>query len=145
MPQKLFPPPYHPFEVESPDVGFQTTTLTAFQDHITWTPTLLPGDYEAEVTYFWNHNAAGSDFEAQLLVAGAVIGDRLHKQEPKDSAGPSYPPGSGPGTSQSYPVEYTIPLGPRSGAVAFVLQFRTDSGGDESTIWNAKIRVRRLP
>ena len=120
------------------DNSISTTTSTTFQNKLTLNAGALPaGDYKLVVTYGWNHDANGNDFEGRILNNGAQEGE-LHKQEPKDSAG-----GDPTGTTQRYYVHREIFLTLAAGARTFDLEYRTDSGGAESSIWEASMELIR--
>ncbi len=124
-----------------------TTTSTTFQSKISeLTPELEAGDYEIEISYGWNHNATNSDFEGRLTFDGTILGDPFgngvtHKQEPADSGGT----GGGSGTSQQHSFFQKFPVTiATEGQKQVDLDYRTDTGGDESTIWDAYIKIKRI-
>jgi len=124
----------------SQSLGVTTTTSTTFQNKVTLTTTLLPaGTYRLGVSYGWNHDSQQNDFEARIREGGIDIGE-IHKQEPKDSAG-SF---STTGSSQRYYVQRTLYRTLTSGVQTYTLDFRTDSGGDESSMWDAVIELWRV-
>lgn len=134
------------------DLLASVTTSTTFQSKMTLTtPATLPaGDYILKWSYGWNHDSAGNDFEARILVDGVINNPvtgfewMLHKQEPKDSAGGAYPPGSGSGTSQAQlAAGFLLFDSLAAGVHTFELQWRTDAAGVESTIWNARFQFHR--
>jgi hypothetical protein len=123
-----------------------TTLLTAMQSKVAGTTALLPiGTYKVTVSYVWNHDANTDDFEAEFLWDGVALtsyGSALmHKAEPKDSAGNT----SATGSAQAYPVTmvYYVPtVGVSTHTIG--LNYRTDNGANESSIWDASVAVERV-
>jgi len=126
--------------VKAEALGASTTTSTAWQTKATLNvPIALGGTYRVGVSYVWNHNSTTSDFEGRVQVDGATQGE-IHKQEPKDAAGsdPS-------GTTQRYlasRVFYTTLLPGESPTIT--VDWRTDTGGQASTIYDAVIEFWRV-
>jgi len=117
-----------------------TTTSTAFLNKVTMvTPSLPAGTYRIEVSYGWNHNANGNDFEARVREDAVNIGE-IHKQEPKDSAG-SF---STTGSSQRYLAHRVYYRTLTAGVKTYTLDFRTDSAGTNSSMWDAGITIFRV-
>jgi len=117
-----------------------TTTSDTFQTKISATTASVPaGTYRVAVTYGWNHDSTGSDFEARLMVNSSQEGE-LHKQEPQDSAG-SF---STTFSSQRYYVTRVFYVSLSAGTHDLDLEYRTDLSGDESSIWNAVIEFWRV-
>ena len=120
------------------DNAIDTTTSTTFQNKVTLNLGVIPaGDYKVKVSYGWNHDSGTNDFEGRILNNGAQLGE-LHKQEPKDAAG-----GDPTGTTQRYYCHREIFVTLAAGARTFDLEYRTDSAGVESSIWEASIEVFR--
>jgi len=116
-----------------------TTTSDVFLEKTSITTGSLPaGNYRIGWSYQWNHDNAGNDFEARVRLDGTTD-IMLHKQEPKDSAGAF----STTGTSQQYQNSGFKHIS-LSGVHNIVLDFRTDSNGDESSMWNARIELWRV-
>ena len=122
------------------NLPISTTTSTTFQNKVTLGPLNLPaGTYRLCVSYGWNHDNNGNDFEGRVLENGAQLGE-IHKQEPKDSAG-----GDPTGTTQRYYVNRVAYLTYGSPTnVTFDLEYRTDANGQESSIWEATIEIWRV-
>jgi len=123
------------------DDAIDSTASTVFQDKLNFSQNFYgdTGVYFIEVTYGWNHNAANNDFEGRLLINGVQQGE-LHKQEPKDVAGVDPT-----GTTQRYYMsrKYRYVFGPGNATQTVQLQYRTDTGGVLSSIWEAKIEIYR--
>lgn len=118
-----------------------TTTSTTFQNKVTLASysVVAAATYRLTVSYGWNHDSGTNDFEARLMQNGAQVGE-LHKQEPKDAAG-----GDPTGTTQRYYASRTIYISlPLATTLTWDLEYRTDSGGAESSIWEATIEVWRV-
>ena len=123
---------------QAQSLGISTTTSTTFQNKVQLvTPSLTAGTYVLIVSYGWNHDATGNDFEARIMQNAAQVGE-LHKQEPQDSAG-----GGGTGTTQRFYETRRIVLPGLSGIQTFDLDYRTDAGGQESSIWEATIELEQ--
>lgn len=121
------------------DETVSTTVSTTFQNKLTLTtPSIPAGTYRIGVSYQWNHDNAGNDFEAEVQVN--AVQAFLHKQEPKDSAGTF----GSTGTSQQYLAGHAWNEVLTAGIHTIELNYRTDSGGDESSIWNARIEFWRV-
>jgi len=122
-------------------VGLTTTTSTTFINKTSLTVNnLVGGDYRIAVSYGWNHNDGGSDFEGRIQ-ENAVDVVEIHKQEPKDTDGNF----GNSGTSQRYYVSRTIhrTLSPAT-SYTYTLDFRTDKNGSASGIWEAVIEFWRV-
>lgn len=135
-----------------------TDQITYFQKLRLTTPNVVAGTYRISWSYQWNHNAAGNDFESRIQLDDTT--DLMYfKQEPKDARhndGPTNPlpdevdAGGGnyqystTGSAQRY--EHTGVAHPVLGAGVhtFDLDFRTDTGGSESSIWNARMEFWRI-
>ena len=135
-----------PFFHSSFELGPFTTTSTTFQTALSDTEFLEAGNYIVTVSYGWNHDDTGSDFESRVLVDGILIGDPFlngvtHKQEPQDSGGS----GGISGTSQQmgFTLKEVVNI-PTNGLKSVLVEYRTDSGGDESTIWNIMVEIRKI-
>lgn len=120
-----------------------TTTSTTFQNKVSVSNAIdLPaGNYVWEVSYGWNGDSTTADFEARLTFNGTQIGE-LHKQEPKDSAG-----GDPTGTTQRHYItrQYFFTLGsPLAAGQTFNLDYRSDTGGNEASIWEAVSMIKRI-
>ena len=116
--------------------GISTTTSTSFQTKVAIPSTALPaGTYILTVSYGWNHDNQNNDFEGEIRQNGSRIGE-LHKQEPKDSAG-----GGSTGTTQRYYMTRRRELVLTAGNYSFDVRYRTDSNGNESSIWEAMITL----
>jgi len=120
--------------------GVTSTTSTAFLNKLSFTTTSVPaGTYRIAISYGWNHDSAGSDFEAQFLEDTVVLGE-IHKQEPKDSAGAF----STTGTSQrqyTHKVHYSTLT---AGTHTYDFDFRTDTLGTASSVWEVIIEFWRV-
>ncbi len=124
--------------------GASLSTLTSLSTKLTLvTPSIPAGTYKLEWSYNWNHNNTGNDFVGVIDVDGTP--EMRHQQEPKDSAGTSYPPGSGSGTNQSHAASGFIELTFATDAThTMLMQWATSTGGTASTIWNARLLFHRL-
>lgn len=121
-------------------LGVTTTTSTTFLNKVTLNTTSLPaGDYRIEVSYGWNHNSTQNDFEARVQEDAVNIGE-IHKQEPKDSAGTF----STTGSSQRHLAHRVYYRTLTAGVRTYTLDFRTDTGGTNSSIWDAGITLWRV-
>ncbi len=121
------------------EAGITTTTSTTFQNKLTLVTTNLPlWEYELMVSYGWNHDAQNSDFEARVQL-GAVNLWQIHKQEPKDSGG-----GDPTWTTQRIPTSRTFEPITLSWVNTFTLDYRTDNGGQESSIRDAYMKIIRV-
>lgn len=122
------------------DATVSTTTSTTFQNKLTLTTTSVPaGTYRVAFHYGWNHDATSNDFEAQYVEDTVAIGE-IHKQEPQDSGGTF----GTTGTSQRYVASKVFYRTLTAGVHTYDLEFRTDSGGTESSIWDAIIEFWRV-
>ena len=133
-------------------VWIDTTTLTAFQNKLSITETLLWGDYRIEVSYWWNHDSTNTDFESELVVDAGIIpgyptafnsvgsGTLIHKEEPRDSWGNIWWTGSA--QVMNYNQSFLVSLS--SGPHTIDLNYRTDWWWDESSIWAASISIIRV-
>ena len=117
------------------------TTSTTFQTKMQWiTGAKTPGYYIYNWSYSWNHDATSNDFEARILIDS--VEEMFHKQEPKDSSGTF----DLTGTSQQYKASGSIILNhttPQTHNVT--VQWRTDNGGVESSMWDLRIEMYRIP
>lgn len=112
---------------------------TSFQPKVTTGPVALPaGTYKIMWSYGWNHDANTNDFEGRLLQNGAQVGE-LHKQEPKDSGG-----GDPTGTTQRYYTSRSRIDVLAASTYTWAIEYRTDSAGAESSIWEATIEIWRV-
>lgn len=120
------------------DNGISTTTSTTFQNKLTLNAgTLVAGDYKLSVAYGWNHDNISNDFEGRILLNGGQLGE-LHKQEPKDS-GQADPTG----TTQRFYLKRELFITLAAGVTTFDIEYRTDNGGNESSIWEASLELTR--
>ena len=134
----------------------QTHTLTTFQNHLTLNiPAVVNGGERWLVKWFytWNHNSQASDFEGQVQAsingggftslinpgdANAAL--RVHKQEPKDSAG-----AGGSGSTQRHTNSGFEFIDIPPGAITPVeINFRTDNGADSSTVFHSVLMAMRM-
>jgi hypothetical protein len=93
--------------------------------------------YIVDCFFIWSHNATNSDafFEFRNL-ASNILSERL-VIEPKDSSG------AGPGgTNQRFPAYATGEVQPTAGSIHLDLFFGTGSAGDQTTVYEAVIRLR---
>lgn len=118
----------------NPDNSF----LTVF-DHDTQ-GALLPGTYGIELTYKWNQDTTNSDFEGSLEFDGQVLGlgDLIHKQEPKDSAGNLAGTGSGQIMTAYHYYEVTVTI---EGIKNLLFEIRADRNNRRSSVWNARMKI----
>ena len=120
------------------------TTSTTFQEFLSLTFTApLATNYEVRWFYVWSHDSQANDFEARVQLDNTTDlidpnDTGIHKQEPKDSAG-----GGTGGTNQRYVAAGHRIVALTQGSHDVDLDFRTSSGGDESTVYHAVISVRR--
>ena len=118
------------------------TTSTTFISYLTLNAVgVEAGLYRIHLWYVWNHDSIANDFEARVTLDGGSLTseDPYHKQEPKDSIGtdPS-------GSTQRYVASVTKYANLTAGNHTVDLQFRTDSGNDEYTIFEAIIELWRV-
>lgn len=117
-----------------------TTTSTTFQQKMRLSVSTIPaGRYRLEVSYMWNHDSIANDFEARVQ-QDDTTDLYFHKEEPTDSLG-SF---GATGTNQRVATSKTILLDLAAGDYDFDLDYRTDSGGDESSIWDAVMTFWRV-
>lgn len=99
--------------------------------------------YELDVSYKWNHSATNNDFEARILDinnnALAYL-DGYHKQEPKDAGGNW----EGTNSEQRHPTHERYPIIGGGVAQQYTLQYRTDSVGISSSIWDVLLTFKRV-
>ncbi len=77
--------------------------------------------------------------QRRVFLDGSQVGD-IHKQEPKDAAG-----GGAPGTTQRYYLQRVFYEAFVSATTHTIeIDYRTDTGGDESAIWEATIELWRV-
>jgi len=94
--------------------------------------------YKVGVQYCWAYDDGSTDFEAELLVNGAIV--RRHVQEPKDVGGAD----GGAGTNQRH-MAYIEYIFSATATVDFDVQFRFEPGsnGVEATIRDSVLTVER--
>lgn len=134
------------FEQTYFEAGPLTTTLTTPQTALSENIDIPEdADYLVEVTYGWNHDDGGSDFEGIVTVDGTIMANPFgngftHKQEPQDVGGT----GGGSGTDQQYgfAMREVFPL--TTGLKTITVEYATSSAGDESTIWNIVVNVKKI-
>ena len=113
----------------------------------------MAGDYSLLVSYCWNHNGNGSDFESVItwdtvptgspIVLGELSGSSeafSHKQEPKDSQGGG---GTGTGTGQQSSWSKTFILSVTAGTYNLELQMGSEDGNN-SSIWDIVYILNRI-
>jgi len=125
--------------------GPATTTLTTFQNVLNATEIFTAGDYEILCSYGWNHNAIGSDFESKITFDSNILFDPFangvsHKEEPKNLEGN----GGSSGTSQQLSFSAATIVTLTAGTKTLLVDYRTDSAGDESTIWDVFISIKKI-
>lgn len=123
--------------------SLSTTTSTTFQNKVSFTNAIAfpAGNYVFEISYGWNHDSQSDDFEARITFNGSQVGE-LHKQEPQDSQGVD-----ATGTTQRHYVtrSYFFTLGSTlASGQTFGLDYRTDTSGNESSIWEAVCIIKRI-
>ena len=125
-----------------------TTTSTTFTTKIDWdTSGLLAGDYLVEWSYGWAHDSQSTDLNAILVLDDDFDNDDLvmqHFQEPKDAGGVGIDRHIGVRTNQKYMLSGFRVLTLSAGTHNFKLQFRTTVAGEESSMWNAIITLRKV-
>lgn len=118
------------------DTAVSSTTSETFQAKLrmptSGTITLPAGTYLLEVSYGWNHDDDKSDFEARVMENDVQIG-LTHRQEPKDG-----------GANQGYYTTRSFHRVLAAASYHFDLEYRSDSNGDESSIWDAYMRIWRM-
>lgn len=115
------------------DASISTTSLTAFLNKLTLSENFTAGVYAVFVSYGWNYNSTGSNFEAQVLLDNVLQGT-VHSQEPQDSGGSFF----STGTDQRHPVTRMF-LMTLNGAHDIDLEFRSSDGGTNASIFDAAI------
>ena len=128
---------------EAENLAVQTTTSTTFQNALRM-PTagdiaLVGGTYMIEISYGWNHDETGNDFEARVMENDVQMGE-IHKQEPKDVGGTF----GTTGTSQRHYVTRKFRRVLGAGNYHFDFEYRTDSGGVESSVWDVVMTIVRV-
>lgn len=123
------------------DETVSITTSTTFQEKLSLsTPATLPaGTYRIGWSYRFNHNNNGNDFEGRVQLDNTTDIDFV-KVEPKDSAGNF----GGSGSSQRYVVSGFKNVVLTAGVHTIDIDYRTDSGGINSAIWEARIEFWRV-
>jgi hypothetical protein len=116
--------------------AIQITSSTTFQSALNFSRTLNGGTYLVIGSYNWDHDSGTNDFEGQFLVDGAQV--YFHKQEPKDSGG-----GGPSGTSQRHAAAFIYSFA-KTGSTTFDFQYRTDTGGVNSSVERVRIFIVRI-
>lgn len=97
------------------------------------------GLYRLDYSYLWNHDSTSSDFVAVLYQDNTLI--YLHRQEPKDSFGPSL--GSS-GTDQIFPASGFALLNLTAGSYTYTFSYGTSNASNESTIFTSDFMFYRV-
>lgn len=121
--------------------GVSTTNSTNFQQKLRLTTTSLPaGTYRIGWSYQWNHDSSANDFEARVQLDDSQNLEE-HVEEPQDSGG-----GFGStGSNQQFTNSGFQHVSLSTGVHTVDIDYRTsDSGGDESSIWNARLEIWRV-
>jgi hypothetical protein len=115
------------------DGAVSTTTSNNFQNKLSLAETFPAGDYLLLVSYGWNLDSVGVDFEARVMLDGTQMGEP-HVQEPKDNAGTF----GATGTDQRHYVSrmFNVSL---DGAQQIDLDWRSSSAGVEASMWDVVI------
>lgn len=116
-----------------------TTSTTPQSKVLLNIPNLPTGRYRIGVSYGWNFNSTGNDFQSHIEEDGIRIGE-LHRQEPKDSAGNFM----GTGSNQRHYINRTFYRSLNTGSHTFELFFNSRSSGTSASIWNAIIEFWRV-
>ena len=139
------------FNTNEETTAIITTTAGLFVNHNTLTLTDIPaGQYKIDYFYVWSHDSQANDFLARVRVIDGGTTElinpsdtAIHRQEPKDAGGA----GTG-GTNQRYLISghriLTLPSVVSPATITVELDFATDSGGVESTIYHSIISVSRV-
>lgn len=130
---------------EAFDASISTTTSTTFQEKLLLNVGILKNGaiYYLETSYKWNHDATNNDFESRVIDISSNELDHLdghHKQEPQDSSGNW----EGTGSAQRYGNCFRYRIVGSGVADEFRLQYRTDSNGAESSIFDAIMSFKRV-
>lgn len=130
------------------NLAVSITTSTIFQNKIDFTTFVLPaGNYRIEWSYGWNHDARNNNFHARLVLDNDFTTDNFimeHRQEPIESGGAGIGKFVSTATNQLYRSSGFRILNLSAGTHNLKLDFRTDSDGDESSIWDATIMLFRV-
>lgn len=120
-------------------VGLSTTTSNIYQNKVTLVTGSLPtGLYRIGFSYGWNHDSRTDDFEARMQEDAVNMGE-IHKQEPKDDAGTFGTSGTSQRIYSSRVFYRTL-----TGSHTYTLDFKSESSGSESSIWEAIIDLWRI-
>lgn len=123
------------------DNTVSVSTSTAFQQKISLTTGPVPaGRYHISWYYQYNSDGTNRDFEARIQHDNIAINVFFQKTEAKDQAG-SF---GSTGTSQQQQAAGWTIIDLTAISHTFDLDWRTDSGGNEASIWNSRIRVYRI-
>ena len=124
------------------------STSTTFINKVNLTTTNLPaGKYKVEVSYGWNHDSVGNDFEARVVLDNNVdINDLifLHVQEGNEAGGNGLERYNTTGTDQNLQYSGFKYITLSAGIHNLKLDFRTSHNSDESSIWDATISITRV-
>lgn len=129
------------FQTEDP---VTSTFSTSFQTKMTTTPvTLEAGTYEVSFGYGWSHNDTSTNFEGKIQQdSGSGFSDfgNIHEEESQDSGG-SF---GSTGTDQRKYLSRTKKLVvASSGSYSWRIQYRTEDDEEQSSMWEAFIKVQR--
>ncbi|MBU0579724.1 MAG: hypothetical protein KKA19_00990, partial [Candidatus Margulisbacteria bacterium] len=116
-----------------------TTFSTSFVQKLRLTTHNLPaGTYKISWSYAWNHDSQSNDFLARIEIddSNTIM---YHQEEPQDDQGSWGSTGSNQKFYNSGFAYLTL-----SGVHTIDLDYRTDSSGDESSIWEARLEIVRV-
>lgn len=117
-----------------------TTTLAKPFTKLTLGPhELSQGTYELLVSYGWNADSTSSDFLAFVHQNGVQLG-QTHQQEPKDAGGSFL----STGTNQKLYTTRAFSLDLPAGIYTWTLSFGPEKAGNEASMWDALMRVRKV-
>ena len=133
---------YHQFQSEP----VSTTTSTAFQVKVSGTTPPVPaGTYRISVSYGWNCNSGGSDFDSRLRLNGVPVhtAPSLHRQEPQDTAGADGGDGSGTDQRHGFSAAFVVTVA-AAGAQSVILDYRSSQAGQIVAVWDALVEIVRV-
>lgn len=115
------------------DAAVTTTTGTSWLTKLSLTENFPNSVYMVIVSYGWNYDDGGSDFQGRLTLDGVQQGE-IHQQEPKDTGGTF----ATTGTNQRHYLTRVFLL-PLNGSQTLDVQLQSSIGGVEASMWDASI------
>ena len=116
------------------------TTSATFQQKLRLTTSsLAAGTYRIGWSYQWNHDSTSNGFEGRVQIDDSTE-VMFHQQEPQDSAGTF----GSTGSDQQHQLSGFKHISLSSGVHTIDIDYRTNSAGNESSIWNTRIELWRV-